>query len=243
MTCGLPVIACQVHGPAAIVAGGGTGWLIRPDDEDALSSTHSSPPLGARRNAGRVGRRAQTDSSRYGWAEIARRFASLHAELIASFPGSRLRGGGALDRGRLTPFRSTSRSPISQRLPRISNATGTLLALPPKPLVVPSFDGVVERPQLVAAAIRDVQNVINGLGPVSAQDDRVVGVLDQPELDRVGDWSSSFGSFGARLVRRLHPQVLRHERCRSLVERIPLTGDLEYDVHSAEPSSALVGVL
>jgi hypothetical protein len=116
-------------------------------------------------------------------------------------------------------------------LAEISNATGTLLALPPKPLVVPSFDGVVERPQLVAAAIRDVQGVIDGLGPVFAQGDRVVGVLDQPELDRVGDWSSSFGSFGARLVRSLHPQVLRHERRRSLVERVPLAGDLEYDLH------------
>ena len=41
-------------------------------------------------------------------------------------PGSRLRGGGALPRGRLTLFRSTSRSPISQRLPRISNVRGTL---------------------------------------------------------------------------------------------------------------------
>lgn len=43
-----------------------------------------------------------------------------------------------------------------------------LLALPPKPLVVEPLDGVVERRQLVAATIRDVQRVINGLGPVSA---------------------------------------------------------------------------
>jgi hypothetical protein len=144
--------------------------------------------------------------------------------------------------GRLTPFRSTSRSPISQRLPRISNTTGRLsLALLPKPLVVQSFHGVVERPQLVAAAIRDVQRVIDGLGSVSAQGDRVVGVLDQPQLNRIGDRSSSCGSFGARLVRRLHPQVLRHERRRSLIERVGLAGDLEHDLHSAEPISAMVG--
>jgi glycosyltransferase involved in cell wall biosynthesis len=36
MACGLPVIACRTPGPAAIVADGGTGWLIPPDDEDAL---------------------------------------------------------------------------------------------------------------------------------------------------------------------------------------------------------------
>jgi hypothetical protein len=60
----------------------------------------------------------------------------------------------------------------------------------PRPLVVQSFDGVVERPRLVAAAIRDVQRVIHGLGPLSAQGDRVGGVLDQPELDRVGVWGA-----------------------------------------------------
>jgi hypothetical protein len=118
-----------------------------------------------------------------------------------------------------------------------------VLALLPDPLVVEPFDRVVERPQLVAAASRDVQRVKDGLGPVSAQGDRVGGVLDEPELDRVGDWSSSFGSFGAGLVRSLHPQVLRHERRRSLVERVPLAGDLEHDVHSPEPISAIGAAL
>ena len=116
-----------------------------------------------------------------------------------------------------------------------------VLALLVKPLVVQPFDGVVERAQLIAVAIRDAQGVINGLGPVSAQADRVVPVLDQPEFDRIGDRSSSYGSFGARLVRSLHPQALRHERRRLLLERVPLAGDLEHDLHSAEPISAIVG--
>jgi hypothetical protein len=103
---------------------------------------------------------------------------------------------------------------------------------------VQPFDGVVERPQLVTGASRNIQRV-NGLGPVSAQGDRVGGVLDQPKLDRVGDGPSPHGSFGARLVRRLHPQALRYERRRLLVERVLLAGDLEHDVHSAEPISAL----
>src|SRR6266516_4829504 len=163
------------------------------------SSTRSLAPLGARRNAGRG-----ADARRQTAADTAGR-----RSLVASppctrscsppLPGSRLRGGGALDPGRLTPYRSTSRSPISQRLPRISNTTGRLsLALGPKPLVVQSFDGVVERPQSVASAIRDAQRVINGLGSVSAQGDRVVGVLDQPQLDRIGDGPRSCGSFGDR---------------------------------------------
>jgi hypothetical protein len=49
-----------------------------------------------------------------------------------------------------------------------------VLALRPKPLVVQPFHGAVERPQLVAAAVRDAQRVEDRLGPVSAQGDRVV---------------------------------------------------------------------
>jgi glycosyltransferase involved in cell wall biosynthesis len=36
MSCGLPVIAAEAHGPAEIVAAG-TGWLVPSDDEDALA--------------------------------------------------------------------------------------------------------------------------------------------------------------------------------------------------------------
>jgi hypothetical protein len=117
-----------------------------------------------------------------------------------------------------------------------------VLAPLPKPLVVQALDGVVERPRPVAGTGRDVQDVKDGLGRIPAQGDRLGGVLDQPKLDRVGDGPSSYGSFGARLVRRLDPQVLRHERRRSLVERVRMAGDLEHDVHLAEPISAMVGV-
>ena len=37
MSSRLPVIAAEAHGPAEIVAAG-TGWLVPPDDEDALVS-------------------------------------------------------------------------------------------------------------------------------------------------------------------------------------------------------------
>jgi hypothetical protein len=128
-------------------------------------------------------------------------------------------------------------------LAEVLDSTGRLsLALLPKPLVMQQFDGLVEGRRPVAATGRGVQRVKNGLGPVSGQGDRVGGVLDQPELDRVSDCPSSFDSLGTRLVRRLHPQVLRHERRRPLVERVRLAGDLEHDVHSAEPISAMVGV-
>ncbi|MEA2468639.1 MAG: glycogen synthase, partial [Thermoleophilaceae bacterium] len=36
MACGLPCLAVDAHGPATIVDDGTTGWLVPPDDEDAL---------------------------------------------------------------------------------------------------------------------------------------------------------------------------------------------------------------
>ena len=63
------------------------------------------------------------------------------------------------------------------------------------------FDGVAKRRQPVAGAIRDLRRVKDGLGLVSAQGNRIGGVLDQPELDRVGDRPSSMVP-SARFVRR-----------------------------------------
>jgi glycosyltransferase involved in cell wall biosynthesis len=86
MACGLPVIACRAHGPAAIVADGRTGWLIRPEDEGALVDAFLTSATGREERRAR-GRHAQTDSRRYGWAEIAPRYAALYEELLASTPG------------------------------------------------------------------------------------------------------------------------------------------------------------
>jgi len=97
--------------------------------------------------------------------------------------------------------------------------------------------GVVERPEPVAAVARDVQRAKDGLGPISTEGDRVGGVLSQPKLDRVGHGPSSYGAFGARLVRRFDPQALRHPRRRSLVEWVALARDFEHDLHSPETIS------
>src|SRR6266542_1981253 len=92
MACGLPVIACRTHGPAAIVADGRTGWLIPPDDEDALVDSLLAAANGEDERRAR-GRRAQLDSRRYGWAVIAPRFASLYEELLASSPSRQVTRG------------------------------------------------------------------------------------------------------------------------------------------------------
>jgi glycosyltransferase involved in cell wall biosynthesis len=98
MACGLPVIACRAHGPAAIVADGSTGWLIPPDNEDALVDVLLTAATGPEERRAR-GRRAQAASRRYGWAEIAPRFAALYEELLASSP--RQREPGEEERARL----------------------------------------------------------------------------------------------------------------------------------------------
>jgi len=92
MACGLPVIACRAHGPAAIVADGRTGWLIRPDDEEALVDALVTAAIGEEERRARA-RRAQIESRRYDQAEIARRFASLYEELLASDPRQRVARG------------------------------------------------------------------------------------------------------------------------------------------------------
>ena len=86
------MIACRAHGPAAIVADGRTGWLIRPDDEEALVDSLLAAARDQEERLAR-GRRAQADSRRYGWAEIAPRFASLYEELLASSPGQQVARG------------------------------------------------------------------------------------------------------------------------------------------------------
>jgi glycosyltransferase involved in cell wall biosynthesis len=100
MACGLPVIACGAHGPAAIVTDRKTGWLVPPDDEDALVDAL----LAAHNREDRLarGRRAQTDSRRYDWVEIAPRFASLYEEMLASTASQQVPQNVALDGDRLT---------------------------------------------------------------------------------------------------------------------------------------------
>jgi glycosyltransferase involved in cell wall biosynthesis len=92
MACGLPVIACRTPGPAAIVVDGKTGWLIGPEEEEALVDALVSAARGEEERRAR-GRRAQTASRRYGWAEIAPRFASLYEELLASSPRQQVAQG------------------------------------------------------------------------------------------------------------------------------------------------------
>jgi glycosyltransferase involved in cell wall biosynthesis len=83
MACGLPVIACNTHGPAEIVRDGQSGWLVPPDDEPALAAAllaaASDPPERKRRGS----QAALEARQRYGWAIIAAQIADLYQEIIA----------------------------------------------------------------------------------------------------------------------------------------------------------------
>ena len=83
MACGLPVIACNAHGPAEIVRDGESGWLLPPDDEQALTAALIEAGTDAHERH-RRGQQAATEARRhYGWTAIATRIARLYQEVSA----------------------------------------------------------------------------------------------------------------------------------------------------------------
>ena len=81
MACGLPVVACASHGPAAIVADGKTGWLVPPDGVEALTDALVAAVCDRKERRAR-GEQAYAESRRYAWPAIARRLGSLYEELL-----------------------------------------------------------------------------------------------------------------------------------------------------------------
>ena len=68
MACGLPVIAKDAYGPAEIVDHGETGWLVPPDDEEALADALVDA-------VNDPGKRARKGEAAYGEARDALRLA------------------------------------------------------------------------------------------------------------------------------------------------------------------------
>ncbi len=82
MACGLPVIAVDRAGPSTIVDDPDTGWLVEPDDRDALADAMVAAvadPQGRRMR----GRRARGQVvGRYAWSEIGRELATLLRDAV-----------------------------------------------------------------------------------------------------------------------------------------------------------------
>lgn len=77
MACGLPVVAVDRGGPATIVGDSGAGWLVAPDDREALTAAITAAvndPDERRRR----GRRARDHAvAHYSWAHLGAEFAEL----------------------------------------------------------------------------------------------------------------------------------------------------------------------
>lgn len=77
MACGLPVIAVDRGGPAAIVDDPATGWLVEPDDADGLAEAIVEAVADAEERRAR-GRRAREEAvSRYSWSHLGKELAEV----------------------------------------------------------------------------------------------------------------------------------------------------------------------
>ena len=84
MACGLPAIAVDRGGPATIVDDPDTGWLVPPDNAEALANAlvDAVNDPGARRIRGQSARGEVV--GRYGWERIGSQLAELAGELSSS---------------------------------------------------------------------------------------------------------------------------------------------------------------
>jgi glycosyltransferase involved in cell wall biosynthesis len=82
MACGLPVLAVNAHGPTTIVEPGETGWLVPPDDEDAMCDAlvEAVNDDAARRRMGTTA--YERGRARYSWPALAERIARVYDEVV-----------------------------------------------------------------------------------------------------------------------------------------------------------------
>jgi glycosyltransferase involved in cell wall biosynthesis len=83
MACGLPALAVDAHGPATIVEPGETGWLVPPDDEDAMCAALVEAVNDESRRR-RMGEAAYERSrARYSWPALAEQVARVYDEVVS----------------------------------------------------------------------------------------------------------------------------------------------------------------
>jgi glycosyltransferase involved in cell wall biosynthesis len=88
MACGLPALAVDAHGPAEIVDAGETGWLVPPDDEEALAEALVEAVNGDGERRRRGQRAYEAARGRYSWPALARGLAQVYTEVAEGKPPS-----------------------------------------------------------------------------------------------------------------------------------------------------------
>ena len=88
MACGVPPIAVDAHGPREIVDAGETGWLVPPDDEDAMAEALVEAVNGDAERRRRGERAYVVARSRYAWPALARGLAHVYEDVAAGRPAS-----------------------------------------------------------------------------------------------------------------------------------------------------------
>ena len=80
--CGLPSIAVDAFGPAEIVRDGDTGWLVEPDDRDALADALVDAVNRGEERRRRGERAAEDARERYAWPALAERVAHVYESVL-----------------------------------------------------------------------------------------------------------------------------------------------------------------
>lgn len=91
MACGLPVIAKDAYGPAEIVDHGETGWLVPPDDQDALADALVDAVNDPGKRA-RKGEAAYREArARYAWPALSENVAKVYEQVRSdAYPDGRV---------------------------------------------------------------------------------------------------------------------------------------------------------
>ncbi len=88
MACGLPAVAVDAYGPAEIIEAGETGWLVAPDDEDALADALVEAVNDPGERARRGALAYEVARARYSWPALARGLAGVYSEVASGRPPS-----------------------------------------------------------------------------------------------------------------------------------------------------------
>ena len=88
MACGLPAIAVDAHGPATIIEAGEDGWLVPPDDEEALADALVEAVNDAGERVRRGENAYEASRARYSWPALAKEVASVYDDVVRGEPGS-----------------------------------------------------------------------------------------------------------------------------------------------------------